>query len=210
MKPGRERRKAWIYSVINPLLNGLGIERSFLERGNWTFRHRNRELELIRPLDAYVDYQSRPNWEDFIASNSGVAAPMREREARREELRQACIAAFDYLVADEKFGKEVSRCVATFPASERDSLGAQPDHLVAQLIVDNIRELPDHMFGHYGFWLRFSDELMQFRKGPRFEDADRAGAELKRSNDRLSAELIKVRSGLAQKYDIPWAPYYDE
>jgi hypothetical protein len=37
MKLGRERPKAWIYSTINPLLEGLRIETSFLERRNWTF-----------------------------------------------------------------------------------------------------------------------------------------------------------------------------
>ncbi|HME00199.1 MAG TPA: hypothetical protein VKM93_23065 [Terriglobia bacterium] len=219
MKPGRERRKAWIYSVINPLLNGLGIEASFLERGNWTFRQQNGELELIRPLDAYVDYQSRPNWEDFIKSNSDVAPPLRDREARREELRKACRAAFDYLVTGEKFGDEVSRCLASFRAAERGALGQQNDDAVAEsiasysrevaeFIVNNIRGTPGYAYRE--FWPRFGDELMQFRKGPRFEEADRAGAELKKSNDILSEGLIKLRSSLAEEYDIPWAPYYDE
>jgi len=109
----------------------------------------------------------------------------------------------------QEYANEVSRCLASFQTFESSSLGPQPDHDVAQFIVNNIRELPGH-YAYHRFWSRFSDELMQFRKGSRFEEADRAGAELKRSNDSLAAELIKVRSGLAEEYDIPWAPYYDE
>lgn len=74
MKTGRERRKAWIYSVINPILEALKIESGFLARRNWTFRQHSRDLEFIRPVEAYVDYQSRPNWEDFVSSQAGGPA----------------------------------------------------------------------------------------------------------------------------------------
>lgn len=67
MKPGRERSKAWMYSVINPLLNGLSSEASFLAKGKLDFSPTQQRPRISPSHLAFVDYQSRPNWEDFIA-----------------------------------------------------------------------------------------------------------------------------------------------
>jgi hypothetical protein len=215
VKPGKERCKAWIYSVINPLLEGLRIEASFLGRRNWTFRRYNRDLEFIRPILAFVDYQSRPNWVDFVTSNPAIRKPVEDREARREELRKACNAAFEELARVKDFRQKVKECLDAFAkeAPERDVSpfhpNVEPHEGVAEIIVNNITELPYH-YGPHRFWSRFRDDLMQFRRGPTFENADRAGVELERSNDNLSAELTKLRSELGAEYDIPWAPYYDD
>ncbi len=206
----RERPKAWIYSAINPILEALKIESGFLEKGNWTFRQHSRDLEFIRPLEAYVDYQSRPNWVDFVSSNSSVRDRVTHRDEQREELRKACGAAFTYVVTLQGFEQKVSDCVLRFTrGGEPAQLGQRPQDVVAELIVNNIRELPSH-YGYHRFWSMFGGELRQFRVGQAFDRADQAGLELKKSNDGLSAELVKVRSALAAEYDIPWAPYYDE
>lgn len=205
MKPGRERRKAWIYSAINPILEALKIESGFLARGNWTFRQHSGDLEFIRPLEAYVDYQSRPNWEDFVSSNPSVRDKVTHRDEQRERLRKACSTAFDYLVAVQEFQQDVSRM-----AVDGGNLGQRPEGVVAELIINNVEQLPSH-YGHHRFWSRFGDELRQrFREGEAFTRADQAGRKLKKSNDELSEELMKVRGNLAAEYDIPWAPYYDE
>jgi hypothetical protein len=75
--------------------------------------------------------------------------------------------------------------------------------------VVNKGGVPDHA-GFYPFWSRFREEFLRFRAGAEFENADQAGYELKRSNDSLSSELSQLRGALAEEYDIPWAPYYDE
>ncbi len=215
MKPGRERTKAWIYSVINPLLDGLRIEASFLAKRNWTFRRYDRGLEFIRPSRGFVDYQSLPNWEDFTTSNPHVQERLVRRDERREELRRACEAAFDYLVAIPGFKQKVSDSFDIFAAETPAGTthlvqpNVKPHEVIAELVVNNVKELPDH-YGLHRFWLRFRDELMPYRVGPAFEDADQAGLELKKANNDLSGEFMKVRSDLAAEYDIPWAPYYDE
>ncbi len=210
MKPGRERAKAWIHSVINPLLDGLRIEASFLAKRNWTFRQHSRDLEFVRPARAFLDYQSRPNWEDFTASNPKIQERLLHRDERREELRKPCSAAFDELIGVKEFQQEVLHCLTVFQQAEGGNLGQVPQNVVAELIVNNVAELPDH-YSYHRFWSRFGAELLRrFRIGEGFDHADQAGLELKKSNDDLSAELMKVRSDLAEEYDIPWAPYYDE
>jgi len=214
-RPGKERRKAWMYSVINPLLNGLEIEKSFLARKNWTFRRYNRDLEFIRPVRALVDFQSRPNLDDFVTSNPTARGRLDDRDARREDLRKACNAAFEALVSVVDFQRKVSECLNTFvKETARDPASIfnpniKPYEGVAEIIINNVAELPDH-YGPHQFWSRFRDELMPFRRGQSFQHADRAGAELDRSDQVLSAVLTKLRSNLAKEYDIPWAPYSDE
>jgi hypothetical protein len=216
IKHGRERAKAWVYSVINPLLEGLKIEASFLSRGNWTFRHHNGDLEFIRPAASYVDFQSRPNWEDFVASNPLAKQELDARDLRREELRHRCEAALNYLDHVAEFRHRVSDCLSRYKADSPAAYfpgGAVPEDkfygFVAARLINNTHDVPEHYSDH-AFWARFRDDLMQFRKGEVFERADEAGRELEKSNTDLSAELAKVRRDLATKYDIPWAPYREE
>ena len=216
IEPGRERAKAWVYSVINPLLEALKIELNFLSRRNWTFRPYNQELQFIRPLDSYVEFQSRPNWEDFVASNPSTRQKMETRDRKRDELRKACQAAFRHLDDLTEFRQKASDCLSRFRADSPSAGyagGATPEdnfhRLVAERVINNIVDVPHHDTDH-GFWARFRDELIKFRKGPTFEQVDRKGLELEESNSEVSAELAKVRSGLAVKHDIPWAPYEDE
>jgi hypothetical protein len=215
MKPGRERGKAWIYSVINPLLEALKTEDFFLLKRNWTFRRYNRDLEFILPIAALVDYQSRPNWEDFISSNPEIKERVQGRDACRETLKKACGDAFDFLVAIPGFRRRVEESIETFGADAAPVAGelvhpnVKPHEVIAELVVNNIVELPSH-YGLYRFWSMFNHELMPFRVGEQFDRADEAGIELRKSNDELAAELTSARSALAAEYDIPWAPYYDE
>jgi hypothetical protein len=214
IKRGTERRKAWIYSVINPILEGLRIEATFLAKGNWTFRRYNQDLEFIRPVPILVGYKERPNFEDFMGSNPKAKKEIDHRDAQREELRDACRAAFDSLAANPDFQRKVSE---SFQAVEAETPGetsrfmypaVKPHEVVAEAVV-NKGGVPDHAT-FYPFWSRFRDELMQFRAGAQFVNADQAGYKLKTSNETLSLELSQLRRALAEEYDIPWAPYYDE
>ena len=216
MELGRERAKAWIYSVINPLLEALRTQSVFLKRRNWTFRFSSGNLEFIRPLQAYITYQGRPNWEDFIASNPSARERIENRDRQREELRNACNLAWLYLVDLEEFRRRVLSLLNEFRAEEPPAnhrVSGLPDEefhkLVAERIVNDIGDIPDH-YGDYRFWSRFRDELMQFRRGPDFELVEQAGLDLGNCNNEVAAELARVREELASKLDIPWAPYYDE
>ena len=216
MELGRERAKAWIYSVINPLLEALRTQSVFLKRRNWTFRFSSGNLDFIRPLDAYITYQGRPNWEDFIASNPSARERIENRDRQREELRKACNLAWRYLVDLEEFKQTVLTCLGRFRAEEAPancSVSGLPDEefhkLVAERIVNGIGSLAeDHR--DVRFWSRFRDEVMQFRRGPVFEQMEQAGLDLSNANDEVAAELARVREELASKLDVPWAPYYDE
>lgn len=211
-KPGRERVKAWIYTVINPILDGLAIEAVFLEKGNWTFRRYNRELEFIRPVTGLVNHQGRRNVVDFALSNPSAKERIDGRDEQRAQLRDACRVAFDNLAANLGFRREVEECLQVFEVespAESNRIGhpgVKPHEIMAELVVNNRECVPDHA-GIYPFWSRYRDQFMPFRVGAEFESADQAGLKLKERSENLSLVLAETRSDLAAEYDVPWDPY---
>ena len=207
-----ERFKAWVYTVVNPVLEGLRIESAFLGKKNWTFRFRSGELEFVRPLDEYVEFAAKPNLEDFLESNQEDTRIMAGRDQARNVLREECRAAHAYLAGQEAFQQKVSSCGDQFTGA--GEFGLEVTHmprgefhkLVAEWIINNIRSLPEH-YGTSRFWSQFGDELMAFRIGEVFQQADQAGALLQRSNDEVSARLRETRKQLAEEHDVPFAPY---
>lgn len=206
-----ERFKAWVYTVINPVLEGLRIESAFLSKKNWTFRFRSEDLEFVRPVDVYVEFPSQPNLEDFLESNPDDKQAMAGRDQSREVLREKCRKALAYLSGQEAFRQKVSSCWRLFTSADQFeevvNMREEEFHkLVAERIVNNISNLPEY-YSDSRFWSRFKDELMQFRMGEILQEADQAGAQLQRSNDEVSARLRDTRKRLAEKYDVPFAPY---
>ncbi len=214
--PGEKRAKAWVYTVINPLKEGLEIEAAFLARKNWTFRPYKKELEFIRPLESYIEFQCRPNWEDFIASNPAIKQQAAAREPKREQLRKKCEAALAHLDALAAFRNKAGECLRRYKTERpQASWPGEPapeeqfHRAVAERVINNIQEVLPH-YSDSEFWAMFREDLMQFRQGEIFESLDEAGLELGKSNNDLSAALAKVREELAAELDIPWAPYYEE
>jgi hypothetical protein len=214
--PGKERAKAWVYTVINPLREGLQIEAAFLTRKNWTFRPYNKELEFIRPLQSYVEFQSRPNWEDFMAANPAIKRQVDSREQKREQFRKKCEAALGHLDRVAAFRNKADECLRRYKAERPEAIWPgepareeQFHRLVAERLINNIQEVLPH-YGDSEFWAMCREDLMQFRQGEVFESLDEAGLELEKSNNDLSVALARVREELAAKLDIPWAPYDEE
>lgn len=216
-RKGMRRVEAWIYTVINPLIEALKVEKSFLKEKNWTWRYQTKSLEFILPLEKYVDSASLPNFEDFLKANPQIERKRKKHEDLRAALSENCEIAFNYLIALGSFQNKIKSSLSTSekenPAGEYPG-GAVPekdfDKLIAQYIVNWIKELP----GHYTtskFWSRFENEFLQFRTSGVFEKLDASGEQLEREDDHLLTTLENLRSNLCEEYDIPAAPisYHD-
>jgi hypothetical protein len=216
-KKGARRIEAWVYTVINPLIEALKVEKSFLNDKNWTWRYQIKSLEFILPLEKYVDSASLPNFEDFLKANPQIERKRKKHDDLRAALSEKCQIASNHLIALEPFQEKAKLSLSTYkqesPTEEYPG-GAIPekdfDKLVAQYIINSIKELP----GHYTtskFWSRFGKELLQFRTGDVFEKLDRSGEQLEKEDERFLVTLENVRSNLCEEYDIPAAPifYYD-
>src|SRR5258708_39504176 len=71
IKPGRgsERVKAWVYTILNPVIDSLRRETDLLKSGNLSWRAHSRRLEYIRPLSELIDANQQPHLEDFLAEH---------------------------------------------------------------------------------------------------------------------------------------------
>lgn len=63
-KKGTRRIEAWIYTVINPLIEALRIEKSFLRDKNWTWRYFTKNWNLY--------FHLKDTWIQPIFQFSGI------------------------------------------------------------------------------------------------------------------------------------------
>jgi hypothetical protein len=69
--PRRQSRRvaAWIYMVINPIIEALQREVSLLEAENLTWRSSSGRCEFIKIIQEYVDSRQWPNLYDYQAEH---------------------------------------------------------------------------------------------------------------------------------------------
>lgn len=203
------RFEAWIYSVINPLIDALKVENSFLKDGNWTWRFQTKDLEFILPLERYVDSVSLPNFADFFKANRKVDLKREKHDELRASLAENCRIAFEYLVNWNEFKNKIRSNLSLYKQTWGYPGGAVPekdfDMLVAQYVVNKIVKLPEH-YATSKFWESLGNEFLEFRTGEKFEKLDESGKQLEKENERLLITLENFRTDLCEKYDIPAAP----
>lgn len=214
LRKGSRRVEAWIYSVINPLIEALKVEKSFLKDKNWTWRYETKSLEFIFPLEKYIDSASLPNFEDFLKANPQIERKRKKHEELRAALSENCQIAFNHLVSLKDFQNKISSSLALYQREEPTSehpRGAVPEKdfhkLIAQYVVNQIKDLPSH-YTTSKFWMRFKDKLFEFRIGNEFEKLDASGRQLEDDDDRLLITLQDLRSALSEEYDVPSAPTF--
>ena len=186
---GKERVKAWIYAVINPLLDGLRTELHFLKDRNWTFSADRQDLQFIRPLETYVEGFTFPNFEDFMESNPKVKAAVARHDELKDVLLARCEAAFNHLINSPAFQERFASCYRQVSlGSSKYLTEADKERLhkaVALYIVNNRRELPVHHTDS-DLWSNFGGEFLALRSGKVFQNLYRSGLELEKHNEQLS------------------------
>lgn len=100
---GSRRVEAWIYTVINPLIEALKVEKSFLKDRNWTWRYETKSLEFILPLENYIDSASLPNFQQFFKAYLAIEQMRKKHEDLRAALSENCQVVFNHLIAVDAF-----------------------------------------------------------------------------------------------------------
>jgi hypothetical protein len=113
-KKGTRRIEAWIYTVINPLIEAHKIEKSFLRDKNWTWRYSTKNLEFILPLEGYMDSAYIPILRDFFNTNPKIEKKRKKREDLRAALTENCQIAFTYLIELKAFREKVKSSLSMY------------------------------------------------------------------------------------------------
>ena len=215
--------RAWLDTVINPLLRGLDSERTLLQRENWTWRFEQQGLLSLVPLRSFISFDALDNLQQFLD-----LGPIRGETARRlkdemekhdeqvRHLRNACQKLHMALRESDELRRPYDRMASEHkiplrPGQTFDSLfGAyqRENHLdvLAEDIVNGTRSVPSY-FSTAPLWQVYGDELLKIRNTPgirsRWLELKRASRTLASTIDYLVTVLRRTREHLSLKYDLP-------
>jgi hypothetical protein len=217
---GPNRAKAWVVTVINPLLAGLARAQYYLNTRNWTWRYRTEWFEVLFPSAAMVAIPFHANLEDLVGLVEPARAAVQTYDRSLDALAERCAVAYQSLVADPEF---VDRVKMSDESYEKDPVvaeqtrlrewwGALPreeaPNLAAERVVNRFRG--DIYASDARFWETFGKDLVAFRDRPthqvRFGEVDDSGAVALRSREAMEAALRSLRSDIGRKYDVPPVP----
>ncbi len=214
--PRQSRRvAAWIYVVINPIVEGLEHELEFLKKGNLTWRSTTKRCEYIRTIQEYVDSRQWPNYKDFLNDNENTIF-LKTFEPHDKELaniNSAAEEAYRVLLSWKPFSEEVYRLLESYEnrrASEPQlpSFNLVRKELVqvaAENVINFVQSLPQH-YTYSAFWNYASRDLLTFRSLPNLSHFLETQTHLHEISSALKGALEDHRLRLSRKYDVPAAP----
>lgn len=217
IKPGRgsERVKAWVYAILNPLIDSFRRETELLKSGNLSWRVHSRRCEYIRPVAELIDFDQRPNLEDFLAENPTFGERFDEHDSAVSAIEQAAARFVQGLLQSKSFRELVAESLSSYESRSRTSnptylelvghLGERAAEYIAEYLVNNTQSLPRH-YVHYAFWESFAPEFNRFKASQRFTARAEAAKELRDLSERLRADMETLRLTLCREFDIPAAP----
>lgn len=218
--PKSPRVQAWIYEVINPILeDALPIELAFLERGNLTWRFSLQKCEFVHSIKLYLNPSMWPNYEDFCAKQKRMATEFKKHDETLGVLSDKAKEQFELLRNSLGFKKYVEELLNNWIQSKAPASypgGAYPNErfylLMAENVVNNIQELPSH-YADSEFWARSGKDIRLCAS----QELPLAGASRKSAEPRyghqdlieldlsLTRQLRELRTKLCDKYDLPAA-----
>ena|SRR6266436_4006110 len=218
MPPKRQSRRvaAWIYAVINPIIDSLQRELSLLDSGNLTWRPHTGRCEMIRTIQEYVDSTQWPNYKDFLAEHpKSVFIPgFQQHDENLRKLNTVAQELFNLILSSSQFLVSVEAALDTYE-SQRASLGPQAPllthtrkdvpRLAAEYLINNAQTLPSH-YTISEFWNSFGKSLLAFRNLPEFQPLHRSKDGLNEVSEKLKQALEAYRLALSRDYDVPAAP----
>jgi len=214
--PHSKRVQAWVYAIMNPIIESLRREVSLLAKGNITWQGDTKRCEYIRPIGEYIEFPQRPNYEDFVADplNLGFQGKFEKHDRGLSAVESSAAEFADGLMHSDSFQKQVKDLLEQYQAAARanpqhpyldDSPGGSLPRAVAALLVNRIDSLPYH-YGTHKFWEMCKNEFQPYHMLPSFHAVKKAAEALGHISSKLLLDLENHRQSLCRTYDIPAAP----
>lgn len=210
-RKGSERVKAWVYSVINALLEALRAENTLLTARNITWRYHIRKMEFILSTRDHIPPSARPNYDDLLRGYADLKPQVEQRDLTLKVLSQVALECWEHLTKYNLLRPAVEGQLKQWKEEGNPYPGgAVPEEefwlLIAEHVMNNAEELPHH-YSNRAFWSRFKQNLLAFRGGGPFSKLEKSIANLMKSNETLVDRLDLARARFCEDYDIPAAPF---
>lgn len=200
MTVGNRRAASWVWDVINVLNEALELEMLHLSDGNLTWRFHSRQPEFIQPIPKYLAPSVRPILKDFLRNNGDAKHALDEHDRRLGVAVQDAGAAFDALMANERFIAHAQQRLSEFG---RAVWGGEKS--LAECVVNHLESLPAN-WDAAELWEQHHAEFLAFGRTPEFATLDASKARL-REHDQMVFELLEEKaSALIAEHDLPAAP----
>jgi len=203
--------KAWVYSVINPLLEALQGENTLLASKNITWRYHTQRMEFILPTREHIQPSARPNYDDLLRGYADVKPHMEQRDVKHQVLSQVAVGCWEYLTKYDLLKPTVEGHLKQWKEEGNPYPGgAVPEEefwlLIAEHVMNNVQDLPYH-YTNRAFWSRFRQNFLAWRMADQFSKLEKSLADLVKSNETLAERLDRARSSLCEEYNIPAAAF---
>jgi hypothetical protein len=209
------RIAAWIYVVINPIIDSLGRELSFLNSANLTWRVRTGQCEIIKTIQEYVDPGQWPNYQVFVDEykNSPLLQGFKKHDSNLETVNTAAKNVNLWLINSNVFIEMFEASLKQYE-TQRSSQGPAAQSLVdmrqsvreevAQHLINNVQTLPSH-YVISSFWNFSGKNFLALRTAPEFQPLHRSTEKLLETSAKLKQVLEAFRLTLSREYDVPAA-----
>jgi hypothetical protein len=212
-KTQSRRVAAWIYAVINPVVDSLGHEQKLLNTENLTWRSNLGRCESIHSIQEYVEVAQWPNFQDFQTEHDIFLKTFGQHDADLKSVNDRAQHVFDWLTSRPEFSRAIAELIEgneTANPSTNQPLpvnNSRPEVLkaAAENVINNIPTLPAHYL-FAPFWNLAAFYLLPFRNLPEFVSLHDARAKLLEISSGLKQGLEDQRLSFSRKFDIPAAP----
>jgi hypothetical protein len=215
-RPPRELARTWLITVINPALQGLRREQSWLLARNWSWRYSTGTLEFLWPVESYIDPLYRDNFAEFLVWYPNAREVIRLHDAALHNLVAACNMVFRRLWAVGDLASAVMEADAMATRKGiivEQARGAVPaeqwPRLLAEYLINNVRVLPEH-YTTASYWREAGPIILKVRDAPSlredFEKLDRAGETTATAVQDVETVLLSIRRHYTKSFGFPPVP----
>jgi hypothetical protein len=195
-KPSREQVKAWLATVVAPMVDALRVESDRVSRENWSFRCTTRDFESLWPTEKMLSPVYLPNVEQFWRYYPVLQQKAKAHDDAFAELRNPCRDAFERTLRSEDFVR----------LAEQVQVEKGNWKYLAEYMVNGIRDLPSH-YTTSDVWRQHGGAFLDLRSMPALEESfqaiHRTGEAFRSKVERLLQETERLQQALADEFQLP-------
>lgn len=197
LKPSLAQVKAWLATVVAPMVTALEQELVQLKARDWSFRFYSEDFEYLWPTDRMVALPYHPNLRQFWRYHPKLQVLAEAHDSSLDDLRTKCRTAFRSLMGEKAF--------ITFAetVSPDDTSAAR---YFAEYVINGLQDLGARNVLR-DRWSANRDAFLSLRNAntvaPQEAELQRVGSKFARAAGELFSQLDHQQQVLADEHGLP-------